>query len=295
MGKVIGFCNQKGGVGKTTSAINISSYIANSGLETLLVDLDPQANATSGLGLDKRSGNNSVYELLVNKAAVENVIVPTGIEKLSIIPSSVALTGAEIEFVDLPEREFRLKQVLEHVRSRYDFIFIDCPPSLGLLTLNCLVAVDSLIIPLQCEYYALEGLSQLMDTINLVKKRLNPRLEVEGVILTMADFRTRLTEEVIKEVRAFFKEKVFSAIVPRNIRLSEAPGFGKPIVMYDRFSIGAIKYEVLAQELLARQGAAISAQCDAPKEQSGQPGKSQDIPPDTHAHKEEALKESAQP
>ncbi|MBU0634696.1 MAG: AAA family ATPase, partial [Candidatus Omnitrophica bacterium] len=283
------------GVGKTTSAINISSYIANAGLETLLVDLDPQANATSGLGLDKRSGNNSVYELLVNKAAAENVIVPTGIEKLSIIPSSVALTGAEIEFVDLPEREFRLKQVLEHVRSRYDFIFIDCPPSLGLLTLNCLVAVDSLIIPLQCEYYALEGLSQLMDTINLVKKRLNPRLEVEGVILTMADFRTRLTEEVIKEVRAFFKEKVFSAIVPRNIRLSEAPGFGKPIVMYDRFSIGAIKYEVLAQELLARQGVVISAQCDAPKEQSGQPGKSQDIPPDTHAHKEEALKESAQP
>lgn len=253
MGKIIAFCNQKGGVGKTTSAINLSAFIAASSKKVLLIDADPQANATSGIGLDKRAQRLGAYDLLMGFARAEEVTVLGPIENLSIIPSNVALTGAEIELVEIKEREFKLQQALSSVREQYDFIFIDCPPSLGLLTLNTLVAADSVLIPVQCEYYALEGLSQLMDTINLVKQSLNASLELEGVILTMADFRTRLTQEVIKEIQGFFQEKVFKTIIPRSIRLSEAPGFGKPIMLYDKFSMGALKYATLAGEVLDRQ------------------------------------------
>ncbi len=253
MGKIIAFCNQKGGVGKTTSAINLSAYVADSSKKVLLIDADPQANATSGVGLDKKAQRPGVYELLMGPNSVEETIIAGPMDNLFVIPSNVALTGAEIELVGQTQREFRLRRALGAIREQYDFIFIDCPPSLGLLTLNALVAADSVIIPLQCEYYALEGLSQLMSTINLVNKSLNRKLSVEGVILTMADFRTRLTSEVIKEVREYFQDRVFETIVPRSIRLSEAPGFGKPIMLYDKFSIGALKYEKLAQELLNRQ------------------------------------------
>ncbi len=253
MGKIIAFCNQKGGVGKTTSAINISTYVAGFSRKVLLIDADPQANATSGMGLDKKAQRPGVYELLMGLSSADETIVAGPLDNLFVIPSNVALTGAEIELVDQSQREYRLAQALGAIRQQYDFIFIDCPPSLGLLTLNALVAADSVIIPLQCEYYALEGLSQLMSTINLVNKSLNQNLLVEGVILTMADFRTRLTSEVIKEVKEYFQGRVFETIVPRTIRLSEAPGFGKPIMLYDKFSIGALKYEKLAQELLNRQ------------------------------------------
>jgi ATPases involved in chromosome partitioning len=259
MGKIIGICNQKGGVGKTTSAINLSAFVAAKGKKVLLIDADPQANATSGIGLEKKSQRLGSYELLMDVAVFEEVILPTPVENLWIIPSSVALAGAEIELVELPQREYRIRMMLAAVKDRFDFIFIDCPPSLGLLTLNALVASDSVLIPLQCEYYALEGLSQLMDTISLVNKALNPGLLIEGVVLTMADFRTRLTGEVIKEVRAFFKNKVFTTIIPRSIRLSEAPGFGKPIMLYDEFCIGSLKYESLAKEFLERQSVAVES------------------------------------
>ncbi|MFH1460131.1 MAG: AAA family ATPase [Candidatus Omnitrophota bacterium] len=252
-GKIIAFCNQKGGVGKTTSAINLSAYLASYGKKVLLVDSDPQANTTSGVGLDKKTIQKGTYELLMGLAGAEEVLIKTEMENFFVMPSNMALTGAEIELVELNNREFKLKEKLIGLAKNFDFIFIDCPPSLGLLTLNSLVAANSVVIPLQCEYYALEGLSQLMDTITLVKKALNPQLEIEGVILTMADFRTRLTAEVIKEVKGFFGNKVFNTIVPRSIKLGEAPGFGKPIILYDKFSIGALKYESLAQEILERQ------------------------------------------
>ncbi len=253
MSKVIGICNQKGGVGKTTSAINLSGYLAEKGKQVLLIDSDPQANATSGLGIDKKTQTKNTYEFLVGKIGIAETIIAGPVENLSLVPSNVSLIGAEIELVETPSREYKMRDGLAAIREAYDFIFIDCPPSLGLLTLNCLVAADSVLIPLQCEYYSLEGVSQLLDTISLVQKRLNPKLEIEGIILTMADFRTRLTGEVIKEVREFFKAKVFNAIIPRSIRLSEAPGFGKPIGLYDRLSVGAQKYELLAEELLGRQ------------------------------------------
>ena len=253
MGKVIAFCNQKGGVGKTTSAVNISSYVSQMKQKTLLIDADPQANATSGMGLDKKSGHPGTYELLMGLASAEDVIVSGPLKNLDIVQSSVSLTGAEIELVDLERREFILKEQLRPLRLKYDYIFIDCPPSLGLLTLNCLVASDSVVIPLQCEYYALEGLSQLMDTVGLVKQALNNELVLEGVILTMADFRTRLTGEVIKEVRSFFNDSVYDTIIPRSIRLSEAPGFGQPIMMYDELSVGAQRYKALAKEIIAKQ------------------------------------------
>lgn len=253
MGKIIVFCNQKGGVGKTTSAINVSAYVADSSKKVLLIDADPQANATSGVGLDKKDPRPGIYDVLMGLCPASETIIAGPMENLFIMPANVSLTGAEIELVDQSGREYRLAKALEVIKEQYDFIFIDCPPSLGLLTLNALVAADGVLIPLQCEYYALEGLSQLVSTINLVRKSLNPRLVIEGVILTMADFRTRLTGEVIKEVREYFQDRVFDTIVPRTIRLSEAPGFGKPIMMYDKFSIGAIKYEKIACEFLARQ------------------------------------------
>jgi len=252
MGKILSVCNQKGGVGKTTTAINISTYVANKGKKVLLIDSDPQANATSGMGLDKKQVEKSSYDLLIGKEGIEDLICKGPVENLFIVPSNVSLAGAEIELVEASYREYRLRNALAQEKEKFDYIFIDCPPSLGLLTLNALVASDGIIIPLQCEYYSLEGLSQLMETISLVKRGLNPAMEIVGVILTMADFRTKLTAEVIKEVRAVLKDKVFNTIIPRSIRLGEAPGFGKPIFLYDRESIGAQKYEMLATELIRR-------------------------------------------
>lgn len=250
MAKVIALCNQKGGVGKTTTAINLSAYLALSGKKVLLIDIDPQGNATSGLGIDKHSVKNSIYHLIIDEADPKTILINTQIQNLSLFPSNLNLTGAEVELVGILGREHRLKKAIAPLLSEYDFILIDCPPSLGLLTINALSAANSVIIPIQCEYYALEGLSQLVNTINLVKENINPALLVEGVLLTMADYRTNLTNEVIGEVKKFFKEKVYNTVIPRNIRLAEAPGFGKPIAIYDKNSIAAKRYEDFANELL---------------------------------------------
>jgi len=250
MGKIISICNQKGGTGKTTTAVNLSSAIAETGKNVLLVDLDPQGNATSGLGVNKNELKNSVYELLLNKAKPENILIKNVYQNLDLLPCNINLTGAEIELVGALSRETRLKKGLSYVQSAYDYIFIDSPPSLGLLTLNALVASDSIIIPIQCEFYALEGVSQILKTIALIKEGLNSEIAIEGVLLTMADFRTNLTTEVINEIKEYFKDKVYKTIIPRNIRLSEAPSYGKPITLYDPQSIGAQKYKELANEFL---------------------------------------------
>ena len=260
MGKIIAICNQKGGTGKTTTAINLASSLALSGKRILLVDVDPQGNTTSGLGIDKNSLKSSIYHGLLNHVPVSEIILKTQVSNLELVPSNIDLSGAEIELVSLDNREKQLRNALEPIRSLYDFILIDSPPSLGLLTLNSLVACDSIIIPIQCEFYALEGVTQLVKTIKLIKERLNPNLEVEGVLLTMADFRTNLTSEVINEIRVFFKERVYQTVIPRNIRLSEAPSFGKPVILYDKHSIGAKRYEELAQEVLRLESAASEIQ-----------------------------------
>lgn len=252
MSRSISICNQKGGVGKTTTAINLASYIALADKKVLLIDADPQGNATSGIGINKNDIKHSLYHLLINQTTFPEIIIPTQIKNLSIVPSNLDLTGAEVELVGAIGREFRLKKAFTSIKDAYDYIFIDCPPSLSLLTVNALTACDSVLIPIQCEYYALEGLSQLMTTINLVKDHLNHNLEMEGILLTMADFRTNLTSEVIKEARSHFKDKVYNTIIPRSIKLSESPGFGKPIVLYDKTSIGALKYEELSQEFLSK-------------------------------------------
>ncbi len=248
--KKIAFCNQKGGVAKTTSALNVAAYLALLGKKTLLIDLDPQANATSGLGIDKKNITQSVYNVLHEHIPVESAIMSTDIEKFDIVPSSISLTGAEVELVNVMGREYRLKKALQEMQREYDFVIFDCPPSLGLLTINGLTAADSVIIPIQCEYYALEGLSQLMQTLDLVRDNLNEGLEVEGVLMTLADYRTNLTKEVINEVIKYFGDKVYKAIIPRTVKLTEAPGFGKPIALYDPASIGAKKYEEVAREVL---------------------------------------------
>lgn len=254
MGKVITICNQKGGTGKSTSAISLAAYLANDGKRVLLVDSDPQANVTSGIGIDKTSVKISIYEALLNpRFSIKEVIVATQIENLDLIPSSFELTGAEIELVGISKREYVLKVAIDQIKGSYQFIFIDSPPSLGLLTVNAMAAADSIIIPLQCEYYALEGISQLLNTIDRIKRNLNPNLRIEGILLTMADFRTRLCNQVIEEVRSYFKERVYKTVIPRTVRLSEAPGFGKPILLYDKHSKGALAYQELAQEFLARQ------------------------------------------
>jgi len=250
MAKVIAICNQKGGVGKTTTSINLSTYLAISGKKILLIDIDPQGNATSGLGINKHNIKQSVYDLVIDEIDPRPVIIGTIVENLSLIPSTLSLTGAEVELVGIMGREYRLKKALSAVLNEFDFIFIDCPPSLGLLTVNALAAADSVLIPVQCEFYALEGLGQLVNTINLVKENINASLVIEGVLLTMADFRTNLTNEVIKEVREFFKGRVYDTIIPRNIKLTEAPGFGKPVALYDKSSLGAQKYQEFTNELL---------------------------------------------
>ena len=250
MGKVISVVNQKGGVGKTTTAVNLAAGFGRQGRKTLLVDIDPQGNSTSGLGVNKRELEQSSYDMLVNKAAVSEVLCPTKFEGLDMIPASMDLAGAEIEMVEFPRREAMLKTALSAVRGDYDYIVLDCPPSLGILTLNALTASDTLLVPIQCEYFALEGLSQLMSTVRLVKQRYNPALELEGVLLTMYDGRLNLTQQVVAEVKRFFPRKVFSAVIPRSVRLSEAPSYGCPIQYYDRHSKGAKAYDALAQEIL---------------------------------------------
>jgi chromosome partitioning protein len=250
MGKIIAICNQKGGTGKTTTAINLAAYLALAQRKVLLIDLDPQANTTSGLGINQSSVKQSTYHILLEEVGVKDICQDTGVENLWLVPSSLDLTGAEVELVSVLGREYRLKKALSAEKGNFDFMIIDSPPSLGLLTVNALCAADSALIPVQCEYYALEGLSQLLNTIRLVKENLNPVLDIEGVLLTMADFRTNLTKEVIEEVRKHFANKVYHTIIPRSIRLSEAPSFGKPIVFYDKESIGAQKYAELSREVL---------------------------------------------
>jgi len=252
VGKIIAIANQKGGVGKTTTAVNLAACLAHLGKKVLLVDIDPQGNATSGIGIEKGDIDECVYNLLVEGMKAKEIIRPTNIEHLYIIPATIQLAGAEIELVPVVSREILLKNALEPIKEHYDFIFIDCPPSLGLLTLNALTAADAVLIPVQCEYYALEGLSQLLNTIRLVQKHLNTNLKLDGVVLTMLDARTNLGIQVIQEVKKYFREKVYDTIIPRNIRLSEAPSHGKPIILYDVRSKGAEVYIELAKEVLAR-------------------------------------------
>ena len=249
MGKIISVANQKGGVGKTTTAVNLSASLAKKGKKVLLIDTDPQGNATSGVGVDK-SVQFSVYDVLVDGVEMENTIQKTEIKNLEVCPSNINLAGAEVQLVSVKNREYRLKEKLDGIKDRYDYIIIDCPPSLGIVTLNAFTASDSVLVPLQCEYYALEGLGQLMNTVNLVKKHLNKGLDIEGALLTMYDARTNLSNQVVKEVKNYFGEKVYKTIIPRNVKLSEAPSFGMPIMEYDPRSKGAKCYEKFAKELL---------------------------------------------
>ena len=250
MGKIMSIANQKGGVGKTTSSVNLSASLASLGNKVLLIDIDPQGNATSGVGISKADVPHCVYNILVEEVPAEDVIVSTELPNLDVIPATIQLAGAEIELVQILSREMRLRKALENLRDEYDYIIIDCPPSLGLLTLNALTASDSVIIPVQCEYYALEGLSQLLNTIRLVQKHLNKQLSIEGVLLTMLDARTNLGIEVVEEVKKYFQDKVYKSIIPRNVRLSEAPSHGRPIINYDPRSKGAEVYLELAKEVM---------------------------------------------
>ncbi|MCA1032300.1 AAA family ATPase [Bacillus timonensis] len=251
MGKIIAIANQKGGVGKTTTSVNLGACLAYIGQRVLLVDIDPQGNATSGCGIEKAEVNQCIYDVLVDDVEAKNVIKPTAVENLNIIPATIQLAGAEIELVPTISREVRLKRALEEVKDQYDFIVIDCPPSLGLLTINALTASDAVLIPVQCEYYALEGLSQLLNTVRLVQKHLNTELMIDGVLLTMLDARTNLGIQVIDEVKKYFQDKVYKTIIPRNVRLSEAPSHGEPIIIYDPKSRGAEVYLDLAKEVVA--------------------------------------------
>ncbi len=252
MPHIISIVNQKGGVGKTTTAVSLAACMALSGKKVLLIDMDPQSNATSGLGVSLQSSQKGIYELLLGEAVLDQVVYPTEIETLKIIPATVDLTGAEIELVDRENRETCLKQALAGVNSQFDFVMMDCPPSLSLLTLNSLTAAKSVLIPMQCEYYSLQGLSHLLRTLKLVKRSLNPELKIEGILLTMFDGRTSLATQVRDQVRKYFKEFLLGTVIPRNVRLSEAPSHGKPVVLYDNRSKGADSYVELAKEIVAR-------------------------------------------
>lgn len=249
MGKAIAIFNQKGGVGKTTTNVNLSASLAKIGKRVLVIDNDPQGNSTSGLGIDKNLIEFGLYDALIGDASPKDCIVHTNFKKLHIIPSNIDLAGAEIEMIDIDNRENRLKRIIDDVRDDYDFIFVDCPPSLGMLTINSLVAVDSVIIPIQCEYYALEGVSSLMNTFDLIKKSLNPNLVIEGILISMFDSRTNLSVQVAEEVKSYFKDKVYDTVIPKNVRLAEAPSFGLPVIEYDPKSKGSIAYKLLAKEV----------------------------------------------
>jgi chromosome partitioning protein len=252
MGKIISLANQKGGVGKTTTTINLAASLAVLEQKVLIIDADPQANATSGLGFDLKNIQSSIYECIVDEVDAEKVILKTTIENLDIIPSHIDLVGAEIEMLNLPNREKVLKNAIEHLKDSYDFIFIDCSPSLGLITLNALTASDSIIIPVQCEYFALEGLGKLLNTIKIIQSRLNKDLEIEGFLLTMFDGRLNLSNQVYEEVKRHFQEMVFETVIQRNVKLGEAPSYGKPVILYDASSKGAINHMNLAREILQR-------------------------------------------
>ena len=250
MGKIVAFLNQKGGVGKTTTCVNMAGYLATMGKKVLLLDIDPQGNASSNLGIEKESKPKTIYNVIVDDNTIEEVILPTKLNNLDIIPSDVDLAGAEIELVQMNNREKVVRNILKKIKDKYDYICIDCPPSLGLITVNALTACDSVLIPIQCEYFALEGLSQLMYTIKLVKKHLNENIDVEGVVLTMKDNRSNLGHSVAQDITKYFGKKVYKTIIPRNVRLAEAPSFGEPIVLYDPKCTGAIAYKELTEEFL---------------------------------------------
>jgi chromosome partitioning protein len=250
MGKVISVSNQKGGVGKTTTAVNVAAFIAEKGKRVLIIDIDPQANAGYGVGINAGENDPSIYDVLIGRIPIRDAIIKSSLHDLYLIPSNIHLAGAQVDLLDMEGKEFILRTAMQDIRNEFDYIFIDCPPSLGILTLNSLAAADSVIIPLQCEYYALEGLNQLLQIIAMVQESLNRGLAIEGVVMTMYDSRTNLSQQVVSDVREYFANKVFKTIIPRNVRLSEAPSFGKPIGMYDRHSVGSIMYDNLAKEVL---------------------------------------------
>ncbi len=251
MGKVISIANQKGGVGKTTTSVNISTILAKKGKKVLMIDTDPQGNATSGLGIDKNV-NFSIYDVIINDVEIDNTIQQTMVKNLEVCPSNIDLAGAEVELVSMEDREYKLKEKIDSQKDKYDYIIIDCPPSLGLITLNAFTASDSVLIPVQCEYYALEGLGQLLNTIQLVQEHLNENLQIEGALLTMFDARTNLSNQVVREVNKYFENKVYKTVIPRNVKLSEAPSYGMPISIYDPRSKGAKSYDKFVKEFLKK-------------------------------------------